>query len=97
MLSSGKLALFGAKYCVLRNTMNVAFLRSMSQYYRVQSVSLRVSGSFTKIEAPSGQNRVFLTIWHCILSAELTKAHSFRLGEFAQWELVFVYGYKYVN
>jgi len=22
---------------------------------------------------------VFLTIWHCILSAELTKIHSFRL------------------
>jgi len=28
---------------------------------------------------------VFLTIWHCILSAEITKTHSFRLlfGDFA--------------
>jgi len=31
---------------------------------------------------------VFLTIWHCILSAELTKMHSSRLffGDFARWE-----------
>jgi len=31
-----------------------------------------------------------LTIWHCILSAELIKTHSFRLlfGDFANW----VYG-----
>jgi len=32
---------------------------------------------------------VFLTIWHCILDAELTKKHSFRLfffGDFTQWE-----------
>jgi len=31
---------------------------------------------------------VFLTIWHCKLSAELTKTHSFRLlffGDFAHW------------
>jgi len=31
---------------------------------------------------------VFFTIWHCILSAELTKPHSFRrfFGDFAHWE-----------
>jgi len=31
---------------------------------------------------------VFLTIWHCILGAELTKTHSFRLFffyDFAHW------------
>jgi len=29
----------------------------------------------------------FLIVWHCILSAELTKTHSFRLffGDFAHW------------
>jgi len=29
-----------------------------------------------------------LTIWHCILIAELTKTHFFRLffGDFAYWE-----------
>jgi len=28
-----------------------------------------------------------LTTWHCLLSAELTKTHSFRLffGDFAYW------------
>jgi len=32
---------------------------------------------------------VFLTIWHGILSAELTKTHSFRLlGDFAHWESI---------
>jgi len=41
--------------------------------------------------SPSGQNSrkssVFLTTWHCILSAELTKRHSFRLffGDFFHW------------
>jgi len=33
-------------------------------------------------------NSVFLTTWHCILSALLAKAHSFRLffGDFAHWD-----------
>jgi len=39
--------------------------------------------------SPSGQNRQksSLTIWHGILSAELTKTHPFRLlfGDFAHW------------
>jgi len=32
--------------------------------------------------------RVFLTIWHCILSAEFIKTHSFRLffGDFVHWD-----------
>jgi len=31
--------------------------------------------------------KAFLTIWHCIFSAELTKTYSFRLffGNFAHW------------
>jgi len=28
---------------------------------------------------------VFLTIWHCILSAKLIKALSFFFGDFAHW------------
>jgi len=33
---------------------------------------------------------VFLTMWHCILSAELTKMHCFRLffGDFVHWDNV---------
>jgi len=33
---------------------------------------------------------VFFTPWHCILSAELIKTHSFRdcfLGDFAHWDM----------
>jgi len=32
-----------------------------------------------------------LTTWHCILSAELTKTHCFRLtlfGDFAHWGII---------
>jgi len=28
------------------------------------------------------EKAVFLTTWHCILGAELTKTHSFRLSHF---------------
>jgi len=48
----------------------------------------------------------FLTIWHCILSAGLTKTHSFRpfFGNFAHWECIklsllffkFMFWWKYI-
>jgi len=40
-----------------------------------------------KIAEKAVCRRVFLTTWHCVLSAELTKTHSSRLffGDFAHW------------
>jgi len=41
-----------------------------------------------------------LTTWHCILSAELTKTHSFKLfffGDFAHWVKEFNLGKKPPN
>jgi len=60
-------------------------------------LSYLLSKSLTSIEEQTsgGQNRrtvcrsVFLTICHCILSAELTKTRSFRqffFGNFAHWD-----------
>jgi len=42
-------------------------------------------GKIAKKAVSSGS--VFLTTWHCILSAELTKMHSFRLSfdDFVHW------------
>jgi len=36
-----------------------------------------------------------LTTWHCILSGELTKTHSFRLvfGDFAHWDVSIMSAY----
>jgi len=40
-----------------------------------------------KIAEKAARRSVFLTVWHCIMSAELTKTHSFRLFfcDFAYW------------
>jgi len=44
-----------------------------------------------KIAEKSIYRSVFWTILHCILSAELTKTHSFRLFfvDFAHWDVLF--------
>jgi len=41
-----------------------------------------------KIAETAVRRSAFLTIGHCILSAELTKTHSLRLffGDFAHWD-----------
>jgi len=41
-----------------------------------------------KITEKEVRRRVLLITWHCILSAELVKTHSFRLffGDFAHWD-----------
>jgi len=46
-----------------------------------------------KINEKAVCRSVFLTTWHCILSAELTKTHSFRLffSDFAHWDSTDIY------
>jgi len=53
----------------------------------VAFTSQRIAISWVKIIQKDLLLSVFLTIWHCILGAELTNKHSFRLtfGDFAHW------------
>jgi len=39
-----------------------------------------------------------LTIWHCNLSTELAKTHSFRLffGDFAHWDSIIIHNNKQI-
>jgi len=50
----------------------------------------KVKAQWTKSPKKAVYRSVFLTIWHCILSAELIKTHSFRLlfGDFAHWDII---------
>jgi len=52
---------------------------------KLTSLELRLSHPVGKIAEKAVFRSVFLTIWHCVLSAELTKTHYYRLffGHFA--------------